>query len=57
MKKLYLCTIIGYSGWGYVLIILFELCGIKAGLHQFNLLWVGKHEHSPSPKLSYYKKN
>ena len=52
-----MCTIIGYSGRGHVLIILFELYGFTAGLHQFNLLWVGNHEHSPSAKLSYYKKN
>ena len=42
MKKLYMCTIIGYSGRDCVLIMLFQLYGSKAGLFQVDLFWVGK---------------
>ena len=37
-------AIIGYSGRGCVLIIVFELCGSKAGLFQVNLFWMGKYD-------------
>ena len=36
MKKLYMCTIIGSSGKGCVLIILFQLYESNAGLFQSN---------------------
>ena len=44
MKKLYMRTIIGYSGRDCVLIILFQLYGSKTGPFQVNLFWLGKYD-------------
>ena len=41
MKKLYMYTIIGSSGMGRVLIILFQPYGSKVGLFEDSLFWVG----------------
>ena len=49
MKKPYMCTIIGSSGWEFVLIILFQLYGSKAGLFESDLFWVGKYDSPPPP--------
>ena len=46
MKKLYMRTIIGYSGRDCALIILCQLYGFKAGLFQVNLFWMGKYDPS-----------
>ena len=43
-ERAYMRAIIGYSGRGCVLIIVFELCGSKAGLFQVNLFWMGKYD-------------
>ena len=47
MKKPYMCTIIGSSGWEFVLIILFQLYGSKAGLFDSDLFWVGQYDSPP----------
>ena len=47
MKKPYM-QIIGSSKRDHVLMILFQLCGAKAGLFESNLFWVGKYD---SPNL------
>ena len=54
MKKPYMCTIIGSSGWEFVLIILFQLYGSKAGLFESDLFWVGQYD-PPPPQPSYWK--
>ena len=36
--------IIGSSGRDYVLIILFQIYGSKAGLFESNLFWVGQYD-------------
>ena len=41
------------SGRGFVLIILFQRYGSKAGFFESNLFWVGQYE----PQPSYWKKN
>ena len=41
-------TIIGFSGRGCVLIIIFQLCGSKAGIFEDNLFWVGQCDPQPS---------
>ena len=41
-------TIIGSSGRNFVLIILFQLYGSKAGLFEGNLFWVGQHDPPPT---------
>ena len=43
-ERAYMRVIIGYSGRGCVLIIVFELCGSKARLFQVNLFWMGKYD-------------
>ena len=43
-ERAYMRAIIGYSRRGCVLIIVFELCGSKAGLFQVNLFWMGKYD-------------
>ena len=48
MKKPYMHTIIGFSGRGCVLIIIFQLCGSKAGIFEGNLFWVGQCDPQPS---------
>ena len=50
MKKLYTDTIIGSSGRGCVLIILFQLYGSKAGLFEGNLFLVGQYKPRPHPQ-------
>ena len=44
MKKPYIRLIIDSSGRDFVLIILFQLYGSKAGLFEGNLFWVGHHD-------------
>ena len=44
MKKLYMRTIIGFSERDWVLIILFQFYGTKAGLFDGDLLQVGQYE-------------
>ena len=56
MKKPYMCTIIGSSGWEFVLIILFQLYGSKAGLFESDLFWVGQYA-PPPPNLHIGKTN
>ena len=36
--------IIGFHGRDYVLIILFQIYGSKAGLFESNLFWVGQYD-------------
>ena len=43
MKKPCMRTIIGSSGRDCVLIILFQYYGLKAGLFEHNLIWVGQY--------------
>ena len=43
MKKLYMRTIVGFSGRDCVLIILFQLYGSKTRLSEGNLFWVGQY--------------
>ena len=47
MKKPYMWSIIGSSGWEFVLIILFQLYGSKAGLFENDLFWVGQYDSPP----------
>ena len=42
LQKLHMCTITGSSGRDFVLIILVQLYGSKAGLLKGNLFWVGQ---------------
>ena len=44
MKKLYIHTIIGYSGWNCVFIILFTLYGSTGGLYKSNLFWLRQYD-------------
>ena len=44
MKTPYMRTIIGSSGRDCVLIILFQLYGIKAGLFEGSLFYVGQYD-------------
>ena len=48
MKKLYMHTIIGSSGKDFVLTILFQLYGSKAGIFKCNLFWVGHYDPFPN---------
>ena len=53
MKKSYTSTIIGSSGRGFVLIVLIQLYGSKAGRFEGNLIMMGQYDNQPW----YWKKN